>query len=675
MLMPDPDGTSPSHPRERWLAIGLVTLAALLAYGPLLTRLGFYRDDWYQIWAGLTHGYRSIITLFSIDRPAMGYTYAAAFYLLRDVPLAWQVYALFLRWVGALAALWFLRRTWPGRPWMTTSAALLFLVYPGFLQQPNANTFSNHLFGYAAGILSLAATAEAIHSDSGRRRAAFTALAVVGAVTCWMIYEYMIGLEAARYLVLARDRLRKSGGTQKAWVGRWLRASLPYLVPVIAYLGWRLFVFRATRMGVDVGQVLAEYGSSPFATLLQRIAGLLWDFVESAFLAWAVPVYQLVDSLGLVRLLWGVIPAALAGLVFILYVRQTSNSTGVPSYESSPREERDLLAFGAFATLAALIPVVLLGRDVRWSSAFDRYTLHATLGLGMFIAGMVFTLVRSQARLVVISALIGLSVFTHQANAQHWARFWEEQRQLWWQMVWRAPALEHGTVLVVNLPSQRYFEDYEVWAPANLIYAPERSNPVIAAEVIAEETVRKVLLAWDETRAMRVFIEIPRDYARTLVVDWPSGNACVHLVDGNQPELPSSSGSLMRAIAPYSRADLILTDAPAASPPERIFGREPTHGWCWYYQAASLARQRGDWERVVELANEAETLGFSPGDVSEWMPFFHGYLNTGDEAGARRLAAFVRGDEIARRELCSGLAQTYFLDRATFDLGTRLLCD
>jgi len=109
--------------RERWTAIGLVTLIALLAYGPLVPWLGFYRDDWYQIWAGTTLGPRSIITLFSIDRPVMGYTYAATFYFLRDSALAWQLYALLLRWLGALGALWLFRKLWPGQPFVTTSAA------------------------------------------------------------------------------------------------------------------------------------------------------------------------------------------------------------------------------------------------------------------------------------------------------------------------------------------------------------------------------------------------------------------------------------------------------------------------------------------------------------------------------------------------------------------------
>src|SRR4030067_1139455 len=123
----------------------------------------------------------------------MGYLYAAAFCLLGDAPLGWQLYALGLRWIGALGALWLRRRLWPRHPLATTSIAVLFLVYPGFLQQPNANTFSNHLFGFTAEILSLSLTVESLRTTSPPRRVGLVALAILAALGSWLTYEYMIG--------------------------------------------------------------------------------------------------------------------------------------------------------------------------------------------------------------------------------------------------------------------------------------------------------------------------------------------------------------------------------------------------------------------------------------------------------------------------------------------------
>ena len=73
-----------------------------------------------------------------------------------------------------------------------------------------------------------------------------------------------------------------------------------------------------------------------------------------------------------------------------------------------------------------------------------------------------------------------------------------------------------------------------------------------------------------------------------------------------------------------------------------IFGSEPEHDWCYTYQKASLAKQVGDWETVVELGDEAEAQGIAPDSTEanspqEWLPFIEGYARTGDWGRAAEL--------------------------------------
>jgi hypothetical protein len=652
------------------MAIGLITIVALLAYAPLLGRLGFYRDDWYQIWAGDTLGPGSIITLFSIDRPVMGYLYAAAFRLLGDAPLGWQVYAFGLRWTGALGALWLARRLWPRQPVATTSIAVLFLVYPGFLQQPNANTFSNHLFGYTAEILSLALMVESFRPAPPPRRVGLIALAILAALGSWLTYEYMIGLEALRYWLLARHALRvESEARERRWADL-LAVSAPFLIPLAGFLVYRLFFFEAGRESVDVAQVLAGYQAAPVLELGRRMIALGQDFVEAVLLGWTVPSQDLLASVTTRELVSGLALAAAAVVAVLAYARrqrpEADSAADVP--------HRELILMGAFTVLASLAPVVLTGRDIRWASAFDRYTLHATLGIGMLIVGLVFAGLRPGSRSFVLGFLVGFSVLTHYGNAVAWSGFWNEQRQFWWQLAWRAPDLQSGTVLLTTLPSQRYFEDYEVWGPANLIYRPGQADPTIASEVMEELTAEKVRLGAREVRSMRVLIAIPRNYNQTLVAAWPSTGSCVHVLDREQLEFPASLSSLVRSLGRYSDASLILPQAVPASPPSRIFGPEPERNWCWYYQTASLARQRGEWGRVVQLADEADLLDVRPGDPTEWLPFFYGYLNAGRTDEARQLATRIGADDLVRHDLCDHLTAHYFVDEATYALGRSLLC-
>lgn len=141
---------------EGWLSAALVMTVTLLTYAPLVPSLGFYRDDWYLIWTAQARGAQGIMSLFQGDRPFIGWLYALDYNLLGNAPLNWHVYALIIKALSALAFLWLLRVVWKERKIETTLIALLFVVYPGFYQQPNAATFKNLLLAYGAAMASLA---------------------------------------------------------------------------------------------------------------------------------------------------------------------------------------------------------------------------------------------------------------------------------------------------------------------------------------------------------------------------------------------------------------------------------------------------------------------------------------------------------------------------------------
>lgn len=203
------------------------------------------------------------------------------------------------------------------------------------------------------------------------------------------------------------------------------------------------------------------------------------DFLEATFLSWSVPAYNTQPVTNDRDVLFAIRFAALAVAAYLFFSKyvfrsqpnQTSNSE-----ERNLNSYQDFFLIGALTVLSTLLPVIIAGRDIRWDSAFDRYTLHVTIGVGLFIIGLIYRFLRPYARVLAVAVLLELSVFTHYNNAVLWVRFWEEQQQLWWQLSWRAPHLQPNTTLLVKLPSFGFFEDYEVWAPANLIYYPEENS-------------------------------------------------------------------------------------------------------------------------------------------------------------------------------------------------------
>jgi len=77
--------------------------------------------------------------------------------------------------------------------------------------------------------------------------------------------------------------------------------------------------------------------------------------------------------------------------------------------------------------------------------------------------------------------------------------------------------------------------------------------------------------------------------------------------------------------------------------PEGLFGKEPPHTWCYFYEKAELARQAGDWELVARLGDEAINQGYAPSDPYEWLPFIEAYALSDDlkQAGQLSREAFA----------------------------------
>jgi hypothetical protein len=660
---------------EALIATLLVTLTTIVTYGLLIPQLGYYRDDWYFAWTGMMQGPAGIVDLFKIDRPFMGVIYAFEYIILGNSPLSWHLYALFLKLVGAFAFLWLLRLMWPEKRIMTTFITLLFVIYPGFLQQPNANTFQNHLFGYAAAILSLAVTIRALKTRSRLITTLLHGLAICLTLIYLFIYEYMIGLEAARVFLIWYYIHSQTPGSFKKSAGKTLKHDLPYLLAVAVFLFWRVFIFKSGRRATNVDILFSDYSISPLRSVATILIETVKSAVETAVFAWFVPFYQFTAT-ARYRDLFISLAVALVVIGFITGYLWLSkrNSIHIQNRHATTDENKVLIWLGAAIVVAALLPVTAAGRSVLFTQQWDRYTLQASIGVALLVVGAVFSYLDENIRVPVLCALIGLGVITQYHSAVHYRDFWNYERSAWWQLSWRAPDIDDGTTLMVVLPSGYQFgEDYEIWGPANMIY---RSGPElkIQADIVDEGTLRTVLKGGEDHRVMRS-IPLARDYSRAIIASMPAASTCLHVYNGRKIEFPEVEDPLVRLVAIRSRIDLIKTDGPPNLPPQDVFGQEPVRDWCFYYQKIDLARQAGDWTKAAQLADEAAQKGFRPQDVSEWMPVLEAYASTDQEKKANQAAKVIKEKKDVQFALCTELRKgAAYPSPYNFDIVNKLLC-
>jgi hypothetical protein len=644
---------------EILIAILLILLTTVLTYGLSISRLGYYHDDWYMLWSGEARGAQSIIPLFSTDRPFMGVVYSYLYRLLGDAIANWHWYALLWRFLGGLAFFWILRLLWPREKYITTLMTVLFIVYPGFLSQPNANTKQNHLYGFGTALFSIAFMLEAMKTNRRGWKIFCYLFSILLAANYLWIYEYMIGFEGTRLVVIGYALYQKGLRGFRRLAIETLKIAWPYLLVTAAFLYWRIFIFEGSRNATDAGALAGNYLSDLRYMSIRLIVETAKDFLNTSVFAWFAMPYQLIASARYSDLAIAILIAGLVVLLVYLYMSLYRKRWTADRQESdSPHLVRDLLWVGGLTVLCAVGPVILSGRNVELYDAYKSYGLHPIPGVILFITGLVLMLQPKFRRWIVV-ALIGISVTTQVLNADHWAQYWEYQRQMWWQLTWRAPDLQNDTLVMTY--SDTGFnpeQDYELWGPLNLIYRPGPAKaPAIQAEVLNSDTVYNVLKREVKNNKVRD-IRLHRDFNNLLLLSMSPVSSCLHVIDGTLPVYSEYETLLLRQVGEYSHIDRIVPDGTSPVPPASLFESEPAHGWCYYYQKASLARQAGNWEEIGKLYDQVSELNLGTDDKSEMIPFLEGLVNLGRIEDARSLfQQEIKGNVKMRLPLCASLAQ------------------
>ncbi len=98
-------------------------------------------------------------------------------------------------------------------------------------------------------------------------------------------------------------------------------------------------------------------------------------------------------------------------------------------------------------------------------------------------------------------------------------------------------------------------------------------------------------------------------------------------LDANNAYLPAENSEL---VTHSNLGNIFTTPEKSNYPPSHIFGAEPRHDWCYYFEKADLARQESDWPQVINLMEEAQKKGFKPNYGIEWLPLVTAEVATED---------------------------------------------
>jgi len=650
-----------------WTVPVALLFLCILAYGILSLTLGFYWDDWPMVWFSHTLGPQGYKEVFSSDRPFLAGVYILTSSLLQLIPWQWQLLGILCRWLSALTTWYTLRLLWPSQSEPTAWIAFLFAIYPGFKQQPISVVYSNGYLLFASYILSLGLCLKAIRNPE--RYWLWTFLGLASYIFSMFSTEYYIGLDLIRpvfiWLVLSETISKSRERMCKSFL-YWL----PYFLVLSGFMVWRVTIFKFPTYQPELVGAITQ---SPVFTGLKLFERIIQDIFTSGWRAWfeifrfpKFSDFQLASE----QLYWSVVFLTIPLVGLYLFFSRLGKERSSEPVSSRVSWSRQALWVGFLGLFFAGWPFWITDLPLTLSFPWDRFTLAFMLGSSIFLVGLVdWGLSGRLQKVIVLSLIIGMSVGTHLQNANTYRREWLSLGDFFWQLTWRAPSLKTGTLVITHTLPFTYYSDNSLTAPLNWTYAPNNHSTRIPY-YLAFTQVRLGASIPDLKEGLTVrqsyrnaFFESSTSNALVIFYSPPGCLRVLHPTrDSSLPTLPTE---LEKAL-PISHLSQIQVDSnPPARPPEQIFGSEPAHTWCYFFEKADLARQKGDWHQVTVLGDQAAEAKLEPAELSEYLLFIDAYGHTGDWQKALRLVRKVyRRNPNLQSSLCSALDRQDTLNKA-----------
>lgn len=607
----------------------------VLAYGLWISRLGFYWDDFPITWIARTYGGEGLARYFSTNRPFWGLLYRLTTPLLGANPLAWQVFALFWRWVSGLLLWQLVKLTWPRHEDAARWAAALFVVYPGFSEQYISVVYSHFFIVLSSFLGSLGLMVRAMRAPGPAWR--WIALACLLSAVNLLCMEYFFLLDLLRlpllWVALAENKAEFRAVGLPGKLRKLLTFYLPFLAIFLGVVAWRSFFFGFHTYQPTFTSELRAAALAAVWGLAGRMLGDIW---LTAGLAW-VKAFDFsglsVLTLHQVQVYWltagvGVLGAA----VFFLL----AGSKAKPR----PQDWLGLLLTALLGLAAAGGPFWLTGLPVGLNFHTDRFTISFMLGACLLGVGLVLALpLPSWVKVLPLALVLGFSIAQQYRSSLSYYRDWSTQRILFWQMTWRMPGLEPGTILLFNELPVEHYSDNSLTAPLNWIYAPQNFSQQMDY-VLYYPTVR----LGSGLPRLEKGLPVVQDYLAAefrgdtsrVVVLYAHPPGCLRVMDPEVEEGIWLVPPLLRETLKLSTSASILPEG-SASPPPGLYGGEPEHNWCYYFEKADLARQQKDWAAAAQLGDQAFALKDYPNDPVERFPFIEAYAHVGSWARALEL--------------------------------------
>ncbi len=634
-----------------WFYPVALLLLGFATYGYCITYLGFYWDDWEVVmFTKLNPVLQS--GFYANDRP-FPWPPQLTYLLVGSNPIGWHIIALLLRWAAILLLVYSLTYLWPRYASHLRWLGALLLVYPGFLQQALSTQYDRHFAAFFLFALSIYWMFLAVKNPKW----AWLLFPLSWAATFVHLFtmEYFVGLELIRPILLWMLLYSEAKNIFRSF-GRAVVRYVPYLLVTLFYFWWR-FVYFPSHMAVRAQDVkLLEGATTSWVTTAFTFATRAFlDLTYSILQVWT-NVFAKIDGFTLQsKLTWLAFGVGIVFAILFAFFYDTNNK------EQNTSSPLPLFLVGIVSFIFGAMPVWIIGKQVsglgRWD---DRFSLAPMFGAGLIVIALLIWFVHSSKQKIILSILLIFSVATQFLVVNQYRIEWAEQSDYYWQLYWRAPAVQPRTAFLSREQPSISVPESDASFALNVLYHFQTKGNLLPYWFFTDEPFMNSTLK-PGIRLSHIVRDLyfEGNTSASIAYVHQTKTSCLRMLDtvyADDPLFTNEQGNLI----PASNLSRIVPDQKSAPPDPNIFGPEPPHDWCYYFEKADLARQQKDWKMVLTLDQQAQQNKLAPQYGAEYLPFIEAYAQTGNWQKADDLT-------LAAQKLTSGLETTLCNNWSRFD--------
>ena len=616
-----------------------------MAYGLFLGKVGFYMDDWYLMWWKHAFGSSVFINYFNNFRPLISYYFIVADFLMggSENPLVWQIVGLITRWLSVIAFWQMLNTIWPKAMKQNAWAAVLSAVFPGFTQHWIIFIYSFFFICLAGFFFSITLMVKAIQSKK------YVGLNYVLSIIL-MAYvipasEFYAGLELTRLYIIW---LNSPNLDQKFWkrIFSVIKIWVPFGIIYGGFLVWRVFYFESFNHALDVKSIFSE---GFFTALISKLQSLYQVIFDSILRIWVNPFnLDNYPESGIISIVIFVVMV----LVFtgmIIWQRRSFEKISKDSLNDTKTWRKQAPILAVVSICVAIIPFLSANLPIDIYYPFDRFLLAFLMGSCLFVVWAVESIGSNEFRTVlIISAIVAASTAYQISNANFYKNHWSIQNRFYWQIVWRMPNITKNTMLIAyEMPYRDYWTGGALTGQLNWTYNPNGTSKNVDYLFVLLNSKQKKFIPRTTPNQVVDFDDLIYTFtgntSQSIFVHYKS-EGCMRVLDSvqNPPEFvwddvhnpyqDMEERRIQETINGANLTDLSLISPDSSEkviPLSKIFGEEPTHDWCYYFEKADLAWQNKDYEKILDLYNQVDQSGLSSMIATEYYPFVDAFAHLG----------------------------------------------